>query len=301
MWRSEKTGRAVHFVAGKGGQHWAIALSAGMPFRSPSALSLMSRAGKPRPFFRGLGSAMLRFTGVLALLAGPAGAVEYRVVEHAGKRHTVCTVDPARERLDLFLKDDKGAVWHTFAAIELMLGRQGKRLAFGMNAGMFHANSEPVGLFIVEGREIAPLNTAQAEGNFFLKPNGVFAVTDAGALVVEASRWPAVGGKVRLATQSGPMLVIDGALHPAFRADSKSWLFRNGVGIGPDNQVLFVISNDPVNFHEFATLFRDALRCRNALFLDGTLSSLHAPELKRSDSKFPLGPILGVTAEKPKP
>ena len=272
-----------------------------MRFRLPSALSLMSREGKSHPFSRGLGSTLLGSAVVLALLAGPAGAVEYRVVEHAGKRHTVCTVDPARERLDLFLKDDKGAVLHTFGAIEAMLGGRGKRLAFGMNAGMFHANSEPVGLFVVDGREIAPLNTAKAEGNFFLKPNGVFAVTDAGALVVEASRWPVVGGKVRLATQSGPMLVIDGALHPAFRAGSESRLFRNGVGIAPDHKVLFVISNAPVNFHEFATLFRDALRCRHALFLDGTLSSLHAPELKRSDYKFPLGPILGVTAEKPKP
>jgi uncharacterized protein YigE (DUF2233 family) len=239
---------------------------------------------------------------VLALLAGPAEAVEYRVVEHLGKKHTVCTVDPARERLELFSRDEKGAHLRTFAAIEGMLGQQGKRLAFGMNAGMFDVgNGEPVGLRVVEGREIAPLNTKAGEGNFFLKPNGVFAVTDAGAVVVEAARWPAVGGKVRLATQSGPMLVIEGALHPAFRAESVSRLFRNGVGIGPDRKVLFVISNEPVNFHEFATLFRDALRCRNALFLDGTLSSLHALELKRSDYKMPLGPILGVTAGKPNP
>jgi uncharacterized protein YigE (DUF2233 family) len=238
---------------------------------------------------------------VLALLAGPAEAVEYRVVEHLGKKHTVCTVDPARERLELFSRDEKGAHLRTFAAIEGMLGQQGKRLAFGMNAGMFHADAEPVGLFVAEGRELAPLNIKAGEGNFFLKPNGVFAVTDAGAVVVEAARWPAVGGKVRLATQSGPMLVIEGALHPAFRAESVSRLFRNGVGIGPDRKVLFVISNEPVNFHEFATLFRDALRCRNALFLDGTLSSLHALELKRSDYKMPLGPILGVTAGKPNP
>lgn len=238
---------------------------------------------------------------VLALLVGPAEAVEYRVVEHLGKKHTVCTVDPARERLDLFLRDEKGAQLRTFAAIEGMLGLQGKRLAFGMNAGMFHADAEPVGLFVAEGRELAPLNIKAGEGNFFLKPNGVFAVTDAGAVVVEAARWPAVGGKVRLATQSGPMLVIEGALHPAFRAESVSRLFRNGVGIGPDRKVLFVISNEPVTFHEFATLFRDALRCRNALFLDGTLSSLHAPPLQRSDYKMPLGPILGITADKPKP
>lgn len=259
-----------------------------------------SSAPQPRSAFRHLGSALLGLA-VMASGLGPAEAVEYRVVEHLGKKHTVCTVDPARERLDLFLRDEKGAHLRTFAAIEGMLGLQGKRLAFGMNAGMFHADAEPVGLFVAEGRELAPLTIKAGGGNFFLKPNGVFAVTDAGAVVVEASRWSAVGGKVRLATQSGPMLVIEGALHPAFRAESVSRVFRNGVGIGPDGRALFVISNEPVNFHEFATLFRDALRCRNALFLDGTLSSLHAPELKRSDFRMPLGPILGIAAEKPKP
>ena len=227
--------------------------------------------------------------------------MEYRNVEHAGKWFIVCAVDPARERLDLFLKDDKGAVLHTFGAVDIWLRGRGERLVFGMNGGMFHPGFAPVGLFVTDAREIAPLSVAAGEGNFFLKPNGVFAVTDAGAVVVEASRWPALAGKVRIATQSGPMLVNDGKLHPAFRAGSASRLFRNGVGIGPDKKVFFVISMEAVSFYEFATLFRDALQCRNALFLDGTISSLYAPELKRSDAPFPLGPILGVTAEKPKP
>ena len=240
-------------------------------------------------------------TLVLALSLSTSSGVEYRTSEHAGKWFIVCTVDPARETLDLFLKDDKGAMLHKFSAVAAMLESRGRRLVFGMNGGMFHPGFAPVGLFVADGREIAPLNTAAGEGNFFLKPNGIFAETDAGAVVIEASRWPALAGKVRIATQSGPMLVIDGKLHPAFRAESESRLFRNGVGVAPDKKVLFVISMEAVNFYEFATLFRDALRCRNALFLDGTISSLHAPELKRSDAPFPLGPILGVTAEKPKP
>lgn len=246
-----------------------------------------------------------RFTALALVLILPfsaSRAVEYRTVAHAGKRFTVCTVEPKTERLELFLQDDKGVVLHTFAAVEAMLKRRGQRLVFGMNGGMFHQTYAPVGLFVADGREVTPLNTGAAEGNFFLKPNGVFAVLkDGAAVVVETAGWPALTGKARLATQSGPMLVIDGRLHPAFRVESDSRLFRNGVGIAPDGKALFVISVEPVNFHEFATLFRDALRCRNALFLDGTISSLHAPELKRSDEHFPLGPILGVTAEKPKP
>ena len=54
-------------------------------------------------------------------------------------------------------------------------------------------------------------------------------------------------------------------------------------------------SEAPVNFHEFATMFRDVLRCPDALFLDGTISSLHAPKLNRSDFRMDLGPMIGVT------
>lgn len=241
------------------------------------------------------------FAAIFALVLSTVRAVEYRTMAYAGKRHVVCAVDPKTERLELFLKDGKGAVLHRFAALETMLAARGQRLAFGMNAGMFHPNYAPVGLYVAEGREVVPLNNAAAEGNFFLKPNGVFAVLkDGTAVVAGAADWPAFAGRARLATQSGPMLVIDGKLHPVFREGSDSRLFRNGVGIAPDGKALFVISAEPVNFYEFATLFRDTLRCRNALFFDGTISSLYAPELKRNDDmKFPLGPILGVTAAKP--
>jgi uncharacterized protein YigE (DUF2233 family) len=38
------------------------------------------------------------------------------------------------------------------------------------------------------------------------------------------------------------------------------------------------------------------LGCRNALFLDGTVSSLYAPNLNRSDISRPLGPLAGAMA-----
>ena len=58
--------------------------------------------------------------------------------------------------------------------------------------------------------------------------------------------------------------------------------------------VVFAISDSPVTFDTFARLFRDALACPNALFLDGSVSSLYAPGLKRDDEFLPLGPIVGV-------
>ena len=100
---------------------------------------------------------------------------------------------------------------------------------------------------------------------------------------------------MQLATQSGPLLLRNGRVHPAFREGSANRLFRNAVGVPSPDAALFVISEAPVNFHEFATLFRDVLRCPDALFLDGTISSLFAPDLKRNDFRMDLGPILGVT------
>jgi prepilin-type processing-associated H-X9-DG protein len=58
---------------------------------------------------------------------------------------------------------------------------------------------------------------------------------------------------------------------------------------------IFAISDEPVTFHAFARLFRDELGCANALFLDGSVSSLYASELGRDDELAPLGPMIGIS------
>ena len=229
-------------------------------------------------------------------------AVETKAHTFEGKRYLVSTVDLEKESLQLFLGDGRGHYFNNFANIDRWLAERKRRLVFAMNAGMFHPGFAPVGLFVDHGRTIGRLNLDKGEGNFFLKPNGVFAVTDAGAAVIEASQFPALAAargidKVQVATQSGPLLVIDGKLHPAFRAESESRLIRNGVGIISPQRAVFAISTEPVNFHEFARLFRDSLGCANALFLDGDISSLYTTDPKQGVIRFPLGPIIGIVAE----
>ena len=91
------------------------------------------------------------------------------------------------------------------------------------------------------------------------------------------------------------MLVIDGALHPRFLPRSNSRFIRNGVGVSADGtEVIFAISNERVNFDHFGRLFRDHLKTPNALYFDGKVSRLFAPELGREDLGFPLGPMVGV-------
>ena len=42
-------------------------------------------------------------------------------------------------------------------------------------------------------------------------------------------------------------------------------------------KVVIAISRGPVTFYDFATLFRDALGCPDALYLDGVISKVWAP------------------------
>lgn len=208
-------------------------------------------------------------------------------------QYTVMPVDTRRDDLRLFLNDDHGQPLHRLKRLDAWLKPQGKRLRFAMNAGMYEPDYSPVGLYVADGRELAPLNLAEGEGNFYLKPNGVFLVGETGPKVVEASQYPALARGVRLATQSGPLLVHGGRIHPRFAADSKSRQIRNGVGVAGD-MAYFVISDRPVTLYEFAVYFRDTLQCPDALYLDGAISSLYVPGLGRRGSGAKLGPMIGV-------
>jgi uncharacterized protein YigE (DUF2233 family) len=216
-----------------------------------------------------------------------------RLPETQSPRFTTIRVDLRTDRLELFLRDDAGNAFKRFDRLRSWLASKDRRLRFAMNAGMFQPDLSPVGLLVRDGHEISPLNLSDGAGNFFMKPNGVFFVSEAGPGIVESAEYPSLAQNVRLATQSGPLLVRNGVLHPAINAASTSRLIRNGVGVSGDT-IIFVISDQPVNFYEMATYFRDELRCPDALYLDGVVSSLYSADLGRDDSNTDLGPIIGV-------
>lgn len=208
-------------------------------------------------------------------------------------RFTTIRVDARTERLELFLRDDAGRAFKSFDRLKSWLEGRNVRLRFAMNAGMFEPDLSPVGLLVQDGQQVSPLNLSDGTGNFFLKPNGVFFVSPSGPRIVESTEYPALAQGVRLATQSGPLLVRNGVLHPGINAASTSRLLRNGVGLSGDT-IMFVISEQPVNFYEFATYFRDELHCRDALYLDGVVSGIYSTDLQRNDSRADLGPIVGI-------
>ncbi|MGT2479915.1 phosphodiester glycosidase family protein [Methylobacterium oryzae CBMB20] len=221
-----------------------------------------------------------------------AGPEPCRAVEAQGETFTVCTIDLRRQRLRLFWLQPDG---RPYGSLGTLAATQGGRLSFAMNAGMYDKDQAPVGLYVEDGREMKRVSTADGPGNFHLKPNGVFWVKGERAGVLDTARYLRAKLHPDYATQSGPMLVIDGQIHPKIAADGPSQKIRNGVGVPADGHVaLFAISERPVTFGAFARLFRDDLGCRNALFLDGSVSSLYAPNLGRSDISRPLGPLVGA-------
>lgn len=228
---------------------------------------------------------------ILACLLPGVASAACRDITFEDQPYTVCDVQ-AGDDLRLFSQGPTGNLG-SFGAVNDMLAARGEALTFAMNAGMYHADRAPVGLFIENGVQRAPLITSDGPGNFGLLPNGVFCIGNRFA-VIEARAFAANPPACHYATQSGPMLVIDGALHPRFLPNSDSYNIRNGVGVMPDGTAVFAISGASVNFHSFARLFRDGLGTPNALFLDGSISRLYAPDLDRSDAGFPMGPIVGL-------
>lgn len=238
------------------------------------------------------------FIAALLTLALPPiaarAAVPCERLSFEGTAYTVCRVDARERDLRLFLNDAAGRPYGSFARLARDLGERGEALAFAMNGGMYHADRSPVGLHVEGARELSPLSTRDGPGNFHLKPNGVFWIEGDRVDVSESEAYAEAEVSPDFATQSGPMLVIDGALHPRFIPGGTSRKLRNGVGACGPHEAVFAISEDRVNFHDFARLFRDRLGCDNALYLDGVISALHAPALGRTDRGLPMGPIVGV-------
>ena len=172
------------------------------------------------------------------------------------------------------------------------LGIAEAKVAFAMTAGMYDEAGRPIGLSIVEGRQVHKISLRPGGGNFGMKPNGVFLVRRDGRAAIVRSEDFKPARDIRFATQSGPMLVIAGKLHPAFKPNGDSLYIRNGVGIAPGGKPLFVISTDPVSFGRMARFFRDRLKTKDALYFDGSVSSLWDPANGRMDVVTDLGPII---------
>jgi uncharacterized protein YigE (DUF2233 family) len=225
---------------------------------------------------------------------GPERPVELpapcRELAFEAANYIVCEIDTALHDVVLRRADAGGKAYGSLAALA-----KTEPFMLAMNAGMYHEDRSPVGLHIEDGVVRSPLNLDDAPGNFFMKPNGVFYVgTDGSAGVMETSAFAAAGIEPVLATQSGPMLVIDGKMHPRFEENGASRYIRNAVGADGGSRVVLAISRLPVSLGSFSRLFSNELGIRNALFFDGAISALHNGNKYLVGGAHPVGPILAV-------
>lgn len=230
----------------------------------------------------------------MALAAPAADAAACRSVEHRERAFTVCEVDLSRHEARLALTASDGRPIGDFARLAAEIAARGEGpLLLATNGGMYHFDRSPVGHYVEDGEMRRGVVTSAGPGNFGMLPNGVLCLRPGRAAVIESRAYAAGAPDCAYATQSGPLLLIEGAVHPRFLPDSAYRNLRNGAGASPDGGTLHLaISDEPVTFHEMATLFRDVLGVRDALYLDGRVSRLHAEG--RSDWGPTMGPILYV-------
>lgn len=245
--------------------------------------------------------AALGFAGLyFATQSAQAEACEPQIFQDM--KFIVCTVKD-KKNLRLFWKSADGQPYRNFSKVADAVAGVGKTLSFAFNAGMYQVDFTPMGLYIENGQELVPPDTKTPQRvsgpipNFYKKPNGVFYFDNDSAGIVSTDQFLKRKLQANFATQSGPMLVIDNKLNPILIKGSTDRTRRSGVGICEDQSIRFAISEDAVNFYDFASLFRDELKCPNALFLDGGGGAgFYNPAMGRNDISWHggYGPIVGL-------
>lgn len=216
-------------------------------------------------------------------------------ITYRNQSFDVVTIDPKNTEIKFFLASENNQKYRSLKNLKRAVETKGDELLFAMNGGMYLKDGSPQGLYIENGKEIKVLDTiSSGYGNFYMQPNGIFYLTEKSGTVCTTRSFLKINPNPQFATQSGPMLVIEGKLHSVFQEGSKHLNIRNGVGIDNDGNVLFAISNEKVNLYDFAMLFKEKLHCKNALYLDGFVSRAYIPQLKREQLDGNFGVMIGV-------
>jgi uncharacterized protein YigE (DUF2233 family) len=220
--------------------------------------------------------------------------VQTRTTTIEDERFVSFIVNPDKQNIEFYWKNEKGENLKNVDNLKLWLKKKKRELIFGTNGGMYKKDNSPQGLYIENGNKKTEIDTTKGNGNFYLKPNGVFYILDDKKPKICITEKFKYNSNINFATQSGPMLVIDGYIHSAFQKKSTNINIRNGVGILPNNEVIFAMSKKEMSFYEFAEYFKE-LGCQNALYLDGFVSRTYLPEKKWIQTDGNFGVIIGVS------
>jgi uncharacterized protein YigE (DUF2233 family) len=229
-----------------------------------------------------------------SLAAGPSACREV-AFEEVPLTH--CTADPAQHRINMA---NLGADKQPFGSLATFAASvDAGTVAFAVNGGMYGDDLKPIGYYVENGERMAELNRGDGTGNFYMKPNGVFFGTGGKWQVLGSNTFfNTVGDRPEFGTQSGPLLLVDGKLHPEIQDNGPSRAIRNGVGVDAKGRAHFVMSGAPISFGQLARYFRDEVKVAEALYLDGGVSSLWDPATGRQGGRMDggrVGPIIVVT------
>ncbi|MGB0868460.1 MAG: phosphodiester glycosidase family protein [Flavobacteriales bacterium] len=236
-----------------------------------------------------------KFITFVILTLSVVGILSFTLNQSNNNRHILShIVDLKKQTLKFYWKNDKGENFNNFGGLKNWLKSNKEQLIFATNGGMYNRDQSPQGLYIEQGKTLAKIDTVEnGYGNFYMQPNGIFYITNNNEGVVCKTK-DFKNINVKYATQSGPLLLIDGRIHSKFMEGSKNLNIRNGVGILPNGNLLFAMSKEKINFYDFATYFKSQ-GCKNALYLDGFVSKTYLPDKnwKSIDGKF--GVMIGET------
>ncbi|MEJ0033653.1 MAG: phosphodiester glycosidase family protein [Bacteroidota bacterium] len=232
--------------------------------------------------------------GLLVSIGAHAQDSLFRTITFNNNRYFVADIDLKKYNIGLFNKLDVKHSQDDFASIDSVTG---KKLVLIVNGGMFQKDLRPLGLYVSSGKTYMNVKRdTSGYGNFYMQPNGIFILDKNSKATVITTKEYSEKSVVTLATQSGPMLVTRGVINSHFTPGSSNLNIRNGVGINKQGHVVLVISEDQVNFYDFAKLYRDQLGCKSALYLDGVVCQYYSPELHQAPRQtIPLGVFIVVT------
>ena len=115
------------------------------------------------------------------------------------------TVNPQTERVKMYWQKANGEAWGTLHALLADINSQGQ-VQMAMNGGIYDESYAPLGLYIENGQQKVALNLASGEGNFFIRPGGVFYVAGDKVGIVRLDAFK-TSKEIQFAVQSGPMLM----------------------------------------------------------------------------------------------
>ena len=122
------------------------------------------------------------------------------------------TVNPQTERVKMYWQKANGEAWGTLHALLADMNSQGQ-VQMAMNGGIYDESYAPLGLYIENGQQKVALNLASGEGNFFIRPGGVFYVAGDKVGIVRLDAFK-TSKEIQFAVQSGPMLLENGVINP---------------------------------------------------------------------------------------